>query len=484
MVSGHHADVHSGLKAPAHRFPGPGAERVDHAGETQESEFRRFGRNVFRSQNRFAPSFRQGQDPVAMRSHLFRGGDESVPIRIAEAAHLEDAFRGALHRDQAAAAGVLVESGGKAAFGFEGDLVDLGPGFQEGGRSPAQFVAGAQEGDIDRISTPSPRAVAVMEFGLVAKNRGPDPGLEGVAGFGCDGLPVPPDFSLRNKSLTGDLEAGMIGETDLAHREFVGGKGACLVSGHQGATSQSFDRGEPPDDHPPPRHPGGRDGQSHRHRDGKAFGNGGHHQGDREEDRLGHFLAADQDSQQRDEDGGCHDGDSDRPGESFHPDDEGGLDRLGAHHIEGEFSHRGCGSGGDCQSAGPAPHHDGTRVGHVGAVRDRGGWVQYCSRVLGDGQRFAGKERLVDLEPVRIEKAKVGRHPVTGFQPEDIARNNLFGIDIHQVAVPLDRSPDPQQLLQGPGAALRLHLLDRSDESVEAQYPGDKEGVGQPAGDQ
>ena len=91
---------------------------------------------------------------------------------------------------------------------------------------------------------------------------------------------------------------------------------------------------------------------------------------------------------------------------------------------------------GDCAKGRIFPRADDDRAGHSGLnggahedavprIADR---VLSCRKIGGgllDRQRLAGERRLPDVQVLRLQQASVGRHEVSGVQPDDVAGDQL-----------------------------------------------------------
>ena len=89
-------------------------------------------------------------------------------------------------------------------------------------------------------------------------------------------------------------------------------------------------------------------------------------------------------------------------------------------------------------------------------------------------QGLAGQQRFVNFQPLDSQQPQVGRDAISGFQPNDVSRNNLFGPDFAYFAVSHHLRTDAEQLLQCVAAFLRPPLLVRANDGVDRQHGGDK----------
>ena len=170
--------------------------------------------------------------------------------------------------------------------------------------------------------------------------------------------------------------------------------------------------------------------------------------------------------------------------EPLHADEQGGGAAGGAHHVESQLADGGSGAGGDDDAFAAAADDDGAREGHVVAIAEGRIRRAHPRRILADGQRFAGQQRLVDVEAVGRKQADIRGHAVAGFKPEDIAGDQLRGIDFVHLFVAEHGGADPQQLLQGTGTLFGAPLLVAADAGVEEKNEGDEDRIGEIAGEE
>ena len=157
----------------------------------------------------------------------------------------------------------------------------------------------------------------------------------------------------------------------------------------------------------------------------------------------------------------------------------GALDRLlGLQHSR-DMADLGRHPGrGDDELAGTASDV-GVHIHHVGPVpQRRTGSLDGPGR-LGDGQALPGERRLRDLQRRRPQQPSVGRDDITGLDRDDIARHELRGGDLGQLAVPHDLGLDDHHLLQGGDGGSGLPLLTQAENRIE-QRQEDQHDAGLP----
>ena len=132
---------------------------------------------------------------------------------------------------------------------------------------------------------------------------------------------------------------------------------------------------------------------------------------------------------------------------------------------------------GDDDRRGATAGDDRACVHHVELVgQRRSGWTG-PGGFLPHRQRFAGEQRLVDLEPVRGNEPGVGRHAVARFEPEQVAWHDLFGWDFADGAPAADGRADLEELLERPTGTVCLGLLPRAETDIDRDHRGDDGGI-------
>src|SRR5690606_26051529 len=117
---------------------------------------------------------------------------------------------------------------------------------------------------------------------------------------------------------------------------------------------------------------------------------------------------------------------------------------------------------------------------HAGAVaqhrlrRDRLG-------VLFHWHGFAGQDRLLNLQPVRLQQAQIGGDLVGGFQHDDVARHQLLTGDTATLSPAQYRGVRRQHLPDGVHGFFRLAFLNETDDGVGDYHRQNYYGVPQVA---
>lgn len=127
---------------------------------------------------------------------------------------------------------------------------------------------------------------------------------------------------------------------------------------------------------------------------------------------------------------------------------------------------------GDDDSGALPGEHERRRIGHAGAVAERGVGRHGALALLGRN-RFAGERGLLDQQPARADQTEIGRNAVSGLDHDDVAG--------HEVG---HRYRDPAPVAQRGGLRrheladraqrlLGLAFLDMADDRVDQHHRGD-----------
>ena len=100
------------------------------------------------------------------------------------------------------------------------------------------------------------------------------------------------EVAARVVALAADAHRAVARKPDPLRREHVDCERACLVRGDHRAGAEALDGRKLAHDHVAPGHPGGSDGQGHRHGDRQTLRDDRDGQGDRDEDRLAQRRSA------------------------------------------------------------------------------------------------------------------------------------------------------------------------------------------------
>ena len=82
----------------------------------------------------------------------------------------------------------------------------------------------------------------------------------------------------------------------------------------------------------------------------------------------------------------------------------------------------------DYQTVGPSPLHRRPRVQHCSPITKRRILGERMTGGFGDGERFPGQGRLVDIQIRRLEDAHIRRNAVASFEKNEIARHKLSAV--------------------------------------------------------
>jgi len=323
----------------------------------------------------------------------------------------------------------------------------------------------------------APLAVALLKRGLVAQGAGSGQLQDPRGDFRRQGLTRRiRDLPLVVVALSADLHALAIGQADPLEGLLVHRQGSGLVAGDQGAASQALDGHEATGDHLAVDHARGRDREGHGHGHRKTLGDRrdghGHHQHEHLAGR--HALPEDQPGAQ--ESGEAQDDEADVMGKLLHPDQQGGLGRLGGDQRDRNAPHLGVDASAHGHADSPAAHHGGAGKGHVGAITDRSRLI-HDFQPLVHGKGFPGQEGLVDGQAIRAGQPQIGGDLAARLQEDHVPGNQLLGRDRHLVPVAQGLGLNLQHDLQGVGLLFGPELLVGPDGRVEEDHREDEDRV-------
>ena len=199
---------------------------------------------------------------------------------------------------------------------------------------------------------------------------------------------------------------------------------------------------------------------------GQAGGDGGDGEADADEEQVVEVLAAgqaeDDDQHQR---GRRHD--RDEHGELVELPGERCLLLLDAAEHPGDVADLAGHAGGGHDHLAAAAGDLRVHVGHVDAVAERHVVAGTGSTLLRHGRALAGEARLLDLQRRRHQQTPVGGHLVARLEADDVARHELLGRDLDELAVAPGAGGDDQHLAQRGDALGRLALLVQPHHGVE-----------------
>jgi hypothetical protein len=125
-------------------------------------------------------------------------------------------------------------------------------------------------------------------------------------------------------------------------------------------------------------------------------------------------------------------------------------------------------NGGD-HSGRRAIGHQGRGIGHVAAIGERRVVGQFTG-LFGDRNRFTGQGGLVDLQVADLQQAQVRRNLVARSQHDQIARNQVAGVDPLFVPGAHDRCLGGQRARQRSEGVQGLVFLCEAKNSVEQDH--------------
>ncbi len=258
-------------------------------------------------------------------------------------------------------------------------------------------------------------------------------------------------------------------------RHLVARQRAGLVAADHGGGAQRLHRRQPPDDGAPRRHALHAHGQRDGHRHRQAFGHHRHHLADGHHQHLGQRQVAPQ-AQQHHQREQTQRRSHQPAAELLDAPLQRRLRLLGAFGQAGDAADFGVRAGGHHHRAG-APRRDvGSRIDHVVAVGQAGGFGQRRQR-LAHRHRFAGQRGLGHLQLGLLDQSRVGAHGVTGGQQQDVARDQLACLQQRLVAVAQGAHAHAGQAAQGGHGTLGAAFLEGADERVDDDHRQDHRGV-------
>jgi hypothetical protein len=375
-----------------------------------------------------------------------RPGEQDVGGALDEAAN---------HRS--AAVVDLVERRHQLVLGVEGDLGQAGEG--PPGLLDVEPALGRQDhqGSLGGVAD----AGAVADDGVVGQRHRHHERLDrqlDVAGH-------VQDAPGRRVALAVDAVA-VARHHELAGRHLVQGQRAGLVGADRGRGPQGLDRAQALDDGALLGQLAGADRQQVGHHGRQARGDGGDGEGDADEEEVVEVLAtrkAEHDDQHQR--GGRHD--RDEHGELVELAGERRLLLLDPAEHPGDVPDLAGHAGGGHDHLAPAPGDLGVHVGHVEAVAERDVDARHGVEALGDRRALPGEARLLDLQRRRHQQPAVGRNLVAGLEAHDVARHQVLGRHLVDLAAPPDAGRDDQHLPQRGHALGRLALLAEPHDGVE-----------------
>jgi len=229
------------------------------------------------------------------------------------------------------------------------------------------------------------------------------------------------------------------------------------------------------DDRPPFGHARHADGQGDGDRGGQAFRDGANRQCDGgHEHGKGGFAA------------GQADGESEGRQATNRPQQPvgktGHLAGQRRHQIGGGGDQAGDAAGfggiagGDHQTTALPADHRGAGIGHVVALGERGVGGERGG-LLAHRLRFAGEQRIVGAQFMLLDEAQIGRQAIAGGKQDDIAGNQLAGVELLAMARPADRYRGRHAARQRSQRPFGLGFLPIADQCIDQHDAEDDAGV-------
>jgi hypothetical protein len=150
------------------------------------------------------------------------------------------------------------------------------------------------------------------------------------------------------------------------------------------------------------------------------------------------------------------------------------LDPL---HERPDPSHLGACTGGDDDRARVPGGHRRGLVDHRCTLGEHGPLIDRRIGALAHRRRLAGQRRLAHRELGRREKARVGRDALSRLELDDVAGDELAGIDVGPLFAANDRRPGHLEPEQRVHCAAGAQLGDEADRGVDHEHGDDGDRV-------
>ena len=114
------------------------------------------------------------------------------------------------------------------------------------------------------------------------------------------------------------------------------------------------------------------------------------------------------------------------------------------------------------------------RISHIAAVDERRGRDADPTGLFRHRHRFARQGGFRDLEGASAEQAQISGHALAALERDEVAGDELGGIDVDCPAVAPNRSARPQQFAQTLTLLLGVPFLPAADYGVEHEHQHDE----------
>ena len=115
-------------------------------------------------------------------------------------------------------------------------------------------------------------------------------------------------------------------------------------------------------------------------------------------------------------------------------------------------------------------------------LADDGARIDNTAWFGGDWQRLAGQRRLIDLDGISVEKARIRRNDISQPKTDDVAWDQFARLRIHPFTVPFYFREDRQPGLQCGNGIAGLVFFPESNQSIGKEQHKDDEKI-QPVSD-
>ncbi len=406
--------------------------RVDqrHEAEQRQPLFRVLLRDRLAAFRHDAP--RQADHALSRRGQFVDAPlpEDRVDLRFAigsrhPRAHLDDPFRCPLHIGDGRPVLSRVKRRHVAVPRIEGHFIEPHEPRSRRADVMSRLQREGKQRPLHGIAIGMPVAAMPRKLRVVAQKPRQRQFLDHGIGGDVDGLSVHQKAPLRRIASAFHLDLCRCRQR-RAHGHLVLRQRARLVGTDDGNRTERFHGGKPPDDRIASRHALHAGGQRDRHHRGQPFGDRRNGQPDHDHEGIGRIVVSGigcikKDQRRTGQHRNCH-----LPREAVHL----------PHQRRGEFLHRADHAADPAELRAPARRHrDADALSRRDERAGKGhGKAVANGRLLRDGRKrlvggngLARQRRFVDPQIVRLDEAKIGRHPVSRLQQHQIARHHIPG---------------------------------------------------------
>ena len=482
MVAGDH--LHGDARAVA---LGDGLDdflawRIEHADQAQQNEVALQVRVV-----QFMPGARecaqaQPEHAQALTRALFEGG---VPVPEVQGfvaaiaplpvAHLQQAFRGAHQVDHGVTTVVVVQAGGAAALGAEGNHVDSRQVEQFGLALQLEFAGQGQQGRFGGVAADPPVVSVAGQAGIVGQQSRARQ-LAQVGGVVRLQAVLIAEHRARRR-VAGAFDPVVMGAGEhLLHGHLVARQGSGLVRADHTHGTEAFHCRQLADDRLARGHAPHAQGQNDRQHRRQPLRDRRHGKADGRHQHLPGAVIAQQHTKGEGTERQHQDDQRQMAGEARHIREQRGLqaDDL-AQHVT-DLAQLGIPGGRHHYASTRAGHDQGAGIGHAASIAQagfRGHWLDLFLR----WQRFAGQRRFLDAQVAALQQPEVRRYAIAGFQQHQVAAHQLGGRQALDEVVAAHAAFQAEHSANRPHRLLGLALLNEADQRVDQRHGKDDQAI-------